>query len=100
MRDEIHIGDTTTIRPTIYDGTSTVDISASTNVYLVFQKPGGTVTTQTASLFGGGTSGTITFTATSSLWDETGEWIMQGNIVFAASNFKTDYYRFTVYPNL
>ena len=98
--NEIHVGDSTEFRITIYDNTSTVDLStASTTSHLVLKKPGGTNATQTISFFSS-TSGVIAFTATTATFDVAGEWQAQAVLVMSNGTFHSDVYKFTVHSNL
>jgi hypothetical protein len=101
--DEIHIGDCTEFRATVYDGTSTVDISSATTTatrFFTFKKPDGTLSTQSASLFGTGSTGSCAFTATTLFLDTAGEWQAQLTLILSSGTFHSDVYKFTVYSNL
>lgn len=100
MLNEIHIGDSTEFRATIYDNTSTVDLSlASTTSHFLFKKPDGTLSTQTISFFSA-SSGVVAFTASSSVLDTAGEWQVQCVLVLSSGTFHSDVYKFTVHSNL
>lgn len=100
--DEIHVGDKgTQFTVTLYDGTSVVDLSASTGLTVEFKKPDGTIVTGTTSITGSGTAGTFTFTAdTTTTWAADGKWRMQVVASFSTSKFRSDIYEFRVFPNL
>ena len=100
--DEIRVGDKgTQFQVTLYDGTSVVDISASTARVFEFKMPTGTVSTVTASLSGSGTSGVITYTVdTTTTFAVDGKWKLQARVTFATSSFRSDIYEFRVHPNL
>ena len=100
--DEIRVGDKgTQFQVTLYDGTSVVDISASTSRTFEFKMPTQTVFTVTASLSGSGTSGALTYTVdTTTVLAIDGKWKMQAVINFASSRFRSDIYEFRVHPNL
>lgn len=105
--DEIHVGDIGTVFTiTIYDGTTAVDISSasftSTARQLLFRKPDGTISTQTAALTSGGTNGSLSFTAPSTLFDSDGTWKVQAVLMLGTSTatYHSDIYIFRVYPNL
>lgn len=102
--NEIHVGDCTVFKPTIYDGSSVVDISSATttSLLLFFKKPGGSVTTQTASFVTTGSDGALKFTASASLLDSDGLWQLQAKVTLGTTTsvFYSDVYKFQVYPNL
>jgi hypothetical protein len=100
--DEIHVGDKgTRFAITVYDGTTAVDISASTARTLEFRKPDGTIFTATAALTTGGTDGGMYYDVpTTTTLDQSGRWKMQGVVSFSGSVFHTDVYPFLVEPNL
>lgn len=103
--DEIHVGDVgTELRATIYDGSTTVDISgANTTTARLFylKNSAGTVSTLTASfLSGSGTAGGLVFTSTSSTFDTSGSYELQARVTISGKTFSSDIYKFTVFPNL
>lgn len=106
MAEEIHVGDVGTIfRASIKDSGASLDISAAnsgTARLFIFQPPGGSLSTQTASFYAdSGTSGVLDFTAPSGFLNTAGTWRVQALInLGSGGSFYTDIYRFIVYPNL
>lgn len=106
MTDEIHVGDIgTTIRATILDSSTAVDLSSSTftAISFVFKEPGGTSTTQTATGFGAsGTDGVVDFTVSSTTFFSTaGAWEVQAIIGIASTTtWHSDIKKFIVHKNL
>jgi hypothetical protein len=100
--DEIRVGDKgTQFNVTLYDGTSVVDLSASTARTFEFRMATGTVFTVTASLVGSGTSGGLTYTVdTTTVLAVEGKWKLQARVLFAASQFRSDISEFRVFSNL
>lgn len=101
--EEIHIGDSTEFRLTVYDGTSTVDISGANTTtarVVTFKKPTGTYTTQVAAFVGSGTAGVCAFTATTGFLDVAGEWGLQLKLTVSNGTFYSNVYRFNVYENI
>jgi len=103
--DEIHKGDVgTVLTATIYDGTSTVDLSAATGAndkLFILVDPVGNVSTLTASFVGGsGTSGVVGFTTTASTLNTIGTWRIQAWVTLGSNLFHSSIYNFVVHANL
>ena len=96
--NEIHKGDIgTKFTVTVYDGTSTVNVSGGTKTIL-FKKPGGTTLTKTAS-DEDAANGAISYTTVSGDLDEIGTWRIQAKVVTSGgSTFNTDISTFKVSP--
>lgn len=77
------------IRCTITDGGSAVDISAGTSLMIHFRTPDGQVISKSASLISGGTTGIMGYTVESGLFDPAnrrllGTWQYQPSLVLGA----------------
>ena len=98
--NEIHKGDIgTKFTITVYDGTSTVDVSGGTKTIL-FRKPAGTTLTKTAS-DEDASNGVISYTTVSGDLDEIGTWRVQAEVITAGGSiFRTDISTFKVYDNI
>lgn len=103
-QNEIHKGDIgTEITVTIMDTGTAVDISAintTTGRQFLIKDSNANVSTLTAALVGGGTSGGMIFTSTSTTFATSGTYQLQAVVAFGNKTFYTDIYKFTVYPNL
>lgn len=104
---EIHVGDTPAwaFQVNRSDTATALDCSAAAGTttarQLIFRKPDDSVTTQTASLVGAGTSGALTFSTPSGLLDTDGEWKVQLRLELGAGVIRhSDVYIFDVKPNV
>lgn len=90
------------IQVTIMEDNSPVDISAVTTKQIVFKKPDGTVTTETATNVTDGTDGKIEYRTVAGFLNVAGEWKAQGYVVFPGGGFdgRSDITQFEVAPNL
>jgi hypothetical protein len=99
--NEIHKNDIGTVfTATIKDGSVTVDLSALTTRVFIFKKPSGSTTTLSATVADSGTSGIMSVTAPSGLFDTTGSYEMQAKVSNASATFFSDTYKFKVFDNL
>lgn len=101
MAEEIHKNDIGTVfRATIKETGVVLDISNATTKEFYFFKPSCTVVTQTAGFLTDGTNGIMQYITTTGDLDEVGTWKIQGHIVTASGNWRTDIKKFEVYENL
>lgn len=104
--NEIHVGDIGTVMTaTIFDGTSTVDISSATGAsskYFLLCPPDTTTSvTVTASFIGGsGTNGVLGFTSAADTFTTVGAWKLQAWVTLGTGTFHSDVYKFNVFENL
>lgn len=104
--NEIHVGDAGTVFTiNVLDGTTAVDLSSantSTSRLIYFIDSSGNTSTANALFSGSGTAGVLLFTTTASTFNTSGSWKMQLALILGTTTaaFRTDVYRFTVYPNL
>ena len=101
-QNEIHVGDIGTIfEATIYVEPKTVlDISAATTKTIMFQKPDGTVTTNTAGFLTDGSDGKVTYTIVTDDLDQIGDWGWQVRLIFPTGTWSANIKSFKVYANL
>lgn len=98
--DELHVGDLgTSLRCTILDGSSAVNVSGANSLYLIFRKPNGTSVTKTASIVDS-ENGIIEYITESGFLDQTGLWRLQGQVSLGSYAWKSDVKSFKVYENL
>lgn len=101
MIDEIHIGDTgTLIKLTVEENGEAMDLSTATGITFDFERPDGTVFSKTGSLYGGGTTGIVSYTSLASTFDMEGGWRVQARMTVGSSVFRTSIAKFNVYANL
>ncbi len=101
MASEVHLNDIGTVfELTIKDGTVVVDVSGQTTMEVIFLSPGGTRTAKGASFKTNGTDGVIQYTTVADDLNEEGRWQIQGHVVLAAGDWKTDLDEFVVHRNL
>lgn len=101
--NEIHVGDIGTVfQATIQDDCSgaIVDISGAIAMNLVFQKPDGTVVSQTAVHLTDGTDGIMQYVTVLDDLDQAGSWKIQGFVQLPTGSWSTDIHKFKVYSNL
>lgn len=102
--EEIHVNDIGTVfRGTVYedcDAQTLVDISTASVMVMYFQKPDGSVVTQTAVFSTDGTDGKMQYTTIASDLDQAGSWKMQGKVTLPAGDWHTDIHKFKVLSNL
>ena len=98
--EEVHKGDTTTIRRTIYDGTDVVDISSATVKQFKLRSPSGVTVTKDGVFTTDGTDGKLEYTCPTSELDEVGVWQSQIYIEMPGWTGHTDIQSFMVYANL
>lgn len=101
---EIHVGDVnTTLRATVKDNGTVVDLSAGTitSIFFVLKNSVGTINTYTSSAFvTDGTDGKVDYTAATSIFDTTGTWQMQIIVQNGTTKHHSDINNFYVYKNL
>lgn len=104
MASEIHVGDVgTSFRPTIYDGSTVVDLTDALTLQMIFRKPDNTTITKTATYPTGGTGsdGVIEYVSVDGDLDIAGLWKLQCYLVLCDNTkWHTDLYDFKVYYNL
>lgn len=102
MTCKIQANDTgTAIRITIQDcNNSAIDISAATNMSIIFKKPSGTTLSKDGSFYTDGTDGIITYTVPSGLFDEIGTWKIQASVTANNGSWKSNTESFKVHRNL
>lgn len=100
--EEIHQNDIgVAFRATVTENSVAVDISTATTLQLIFQKPGGTSSTKTASFYTDGVDGIMQYISESGFLNESGKWRMQGYIYLSSSGvYHTETESFKVKANL
>ena len=99
--NEIHQNDIgTKFLETIYDGSSTIDVSGASTKQIIFKKPAGTTMTKSASFNSDGTDGKIYYNAVTDDLDEIGTYEIQGKVIITDGTFYTDIQNFKVHRNL
>jgi len=100
--DEVRKDDIGTVfERQIKDGSTIVDISSGTALQIIFEKPDGTLVTQTAVLSGSGTDGKLRYVTLSGDLDEIGLWKWQARVtVDSGGPWKTNIRDFQVHENL
>jgi hypothetical protein len=101
-RNEIHEGDTgTVLEATVKDEDgAVVDISTATITNFLVRRPDNSLLTWSASFTTDGTDGKIQYTSASNTFNQDGNWRLQGRVAMPLWSGRTDWYEFTVYPNL
>jgi hypothetical protein len=98
--DEIHVGDVgTSLRATIYDGSSIFSLSSAT-VSVVLVKPDGTKVTKAGSLVTDGTDGLVEYITVSGDLDQAGIWEIQAIVTVGLNSWRSEISRFKVKSNL
>ncbi len=100
--EEVHQEDIgTIIEVTVKNGSVVVDISAATTLSIFLKKPvSATVLTKTGVLTTDGTDGKMQYTTISGDLDEEGVWQIQGYVVTAAGEWRTNIKDMSVFSNL
>ncbi len=94
---EIHQGDIGTIfRITVYDGSSTVDVSGATSKEILFLKPDATTLTKTAAFYTDGTDGIIQYTTITGDLDTVGGWQLQAKVTLPTGTWTSCKQKFKV----
>jgi hypothetical protein len=97
---EIRVGTTPTFRDVIKDQDgSIVDIGAAT-IEMVFRKPDGTASKQTAELTNDGSDGKMQYKGATSFLDTVGEWQRESKVTIGSDVFKGTRFNFRVWPAL
>lgn len=100
-RDEIHEGDIGTVfELTVKDGSTAVDVSASTSKVIKFMDPYGVVTSHSAAFVTDGTDGKIKYTTIAGDLTPSGLWRLQAVVGFSNGTWNSDIKEFQVFPNL
>ncbi len=78
-----------------------IDLTAYDTLEILFQKPDGTVVTQTATLYDA-TNGKIKYTTVDGNLTPSGQWQLQGHVAHSgnSTDHKTEVIEFKVYANL
>jgi hypothetical protein len=98
---EIHEGDIGTIfEVTLQDGDAIVDISAASEMYILFEKADGTTLTKTAVHKTDGTDGILQYVTILDDLTPVGNWKVQAHVVLPTGSWKSDISKFKVYANL
>ena len=99
--NEIHLSDIgTTLRLTVYEGSSALDISSATTKQFKFKKPDGTTTTVDASFTLDGSDGNLQYIVGSGFLDQAGTWQVQVYLVLPTCQGHSDRKLFEVYGNI
>lgn len=97
---KIHVGDTPTFRDTIKDQDgSIVDIGSAT-IEMVFRKPDGSPSLQTASLTNDGSDGKMEYKGDTDFLDQVKEWQRQSKVTIGSDEWKAVKVNFRVWPAL
>ncbi len=98
---DIHLGDVGTIfEVVVQDAGTPLDISANTEILIIFQKPDGTPVSKTAVFSTDGTDGKMRYVSVTDDLDQIGGWKLQGKITLPAWTGKTGTGEFEVAKNL
>lgn len=96
----IRVGTTPTFRDIIKDQDGAiVDIGTAT-IEMVFRKPDGTASKQTATLTTDGSDGKMHYKGDTSFLDTVGEWQRESKVAIGADVFKGTRFNFRVWPAL
>ena len=99
--NEIHKNDIgTVLEVTIKDGPLVVDISAATTKNILLKPPTGTLLTKAGVYVTDGTDGKIKYTTIDGDLSVVGVWQIQGHVVTAGGEWKSDIMNFSVHDNL
>lgn len=98
--EEIHIGDTVTLRFTFQDQGTAIDLSGATTLQATLEAPDATTSTETLTMVGDGSTGEADLVATTGTFDAAGIWKAQGVLVDSLGSWKSDIHRFEVFSNL
>lgn len=98
---EIHVNDIGTVfRVEIKNAAgAVVNISGATSKNIYFQKPDGTVVTETASFTTDGTDGLIQYATLAADLDQVGLWNYQAKVVLSTGTWSSDVIYFDVFAN-
>jgi hypothetical protein len=98
---DIHQNDIGTVfEVTLKDGSSIVNISASTVKQIVFQDPAGVKRTKSASFTTTGTDGKIRYVTVMGDLNLVGKWNLQAYVEMPSGKWHSDISKFVVYPNI
>ncbi len=101
LTDKVFVGDIgTAFRGTFKEDGTAIDISSASVMQIKFEKPDGTIVTQTASFFTDGTDGVIEYLSVSGDLSIGGKWRLQGFVTMASWTGHSDIVNFKVYDNL
>ena len=101
MAEEIHLDDVGTVfEVELQENDVTLDISAATTKALLFQKPDGTVVTQTAAFTTDGSDGKIQYITVADDLDQSGNWKLQARVTLPTGTWSSSTSKFKVYGNL
>ena len=85
----------------VYQKGKIKDISGVTGLQMIFKKPSGATTTETATLSSDGKNGRMRYITTNNAFlDEEGVWERQGKFTDGGVTVPTDITDFEVFPNL
>lgn len=101
MADEIHVNDIgTEFRVLVSDDGSTVDLSAATDIVMVFKKPSGTRIERNADFYTDGTDGLVYYRSVDGDLDEVGTYKIQTIVTIAGGTFNSSVGSFKVHHNI
>ena len=101
MTDEIHVDDIgTQFEITIKDGDNLVNLSAATDMTIIFQKPDKITIEKIATLLTDGTDGRMKYSTIVGDLNIAGNWKIQAKVSLPAGVWKSDISEFKVYKNL
>ena len=99
--DEIHKNDIgTTLKTTVKNGSSGVDISPATTKNIILGKPDKTLLTKAGSFTTDGTDGQLEYVTISGDLDQIGCWKIQAHVVTSSGEWKSDIGTFEVHKNI
>lgn len=101
MADEIHVNDIgTEFRILISDDGSTVDLSAATDILMIFKKPSGSRIERNADFYTDGTDGLVYYRSVEGDLDEVGTYKIQANVSIGGGVFNSSVGSFKVHHNI
>lgn len=96
-----HVGDVgTLISIQLLDSGNPVDLSAATELSLIFRKPSGECLSATASFATDGSDGIVQIITTEDFLDQVGIWKVQAHVVLDTWDGRSDATLFNVAPNI
>ena len=99
--EEVHLDDIGTVfRVTMYDGSDLLDISAATDMKIIFQKADASVVEKTAVHYTDGTDGKMQYVSASGDLNIAGNWKIQAFVQLPSGQWKSNIEKFKVYKNI
>lgn len=99
--ETVYVGDVgTLLRTRLLEGAAPLDVSAATEIILLFRTPAGTCVSKPAAFATNGSDGLVQYATEADFLDVAGLWMMQAHVVMQTGEWTSDPVSFRVKDRL